>query len=25
VASVVVFLFGCLFFRRMERNFADII
>jgi lipopolysaccharide transport system permease protein len=24
-ASVVVFLFGCLFFRRMERNFADII
>jgi lipopolysaccharide transport system permease protein len=24
-ASVVVFLLGCLFFRRMERNFADVI
>ena len=24
-ASVVVFLFGCLFFRRMERGFADVI
>jgi ABC-type polysaccharide/polyol phosphate export permease len=24
-ASVVVFLLGCLFFRRMERGFADVI
>jgi lipopolysaccharide transport system permease protein len=25
IAGVVIFLFGCIYFRRMERNFADII
>ncbi len=25
IAGVLIFLFGCIYFRRMERNFADII